>query len=82
MIKVRERQKRGAKRNLDSLIVEIPCDFAASHGLPEKSLATLTVHQGKIVTEIIPYSTDDENEVDEFLKNFPGFDEEMKSIGD
>ena len=82
MIKVREKVKKGAKRNFDSLVIEIPRDFAVSHGLPEKSLAALTVQNGKFLSEVIPYSAEDENEVDEFLKDFPGFDEEMKSVGD
>jgi hypothetical protein len=82
MIKVREKTKKGTKRRFDSLVVEIPTDFAVSHGLPKNSLATLTVDNGKIVSEVIPYSADDEREVDKFLKEFPGLDKEMKSVGD
>ncbi|MBX3290368.1 MAG: hypothetical protein KF855_13605 [Acidobacteria bacterium] len=80
MIRVKERKT--TKAGFDSLVVEIPRDFAVDHGLPERSLATLTVRDGKILSEIIEYSADDENEVDEFLNDFPGFDEEMRSLGD
>lgn len=82
MIKVIEKSRKETEQNFDSLIVEIPKDFAVSHGLPEKSFATLTVQNGKITSEIISYSDEDEKEVEEFLADFPGFDEEMKKIGD
>ncbi len=82
MIKVIEKSRKETEQNFDSLIVEIPKDFALSHGLPEKSFATLTVRNGKIVSEIISYSDEDEKEVEKFLAEFPGFDEEMKRVGD
>ena len=82
MIKVIERRTQKAEQSFDSLIIEIPQDFAVSHGLPENSLAALTVQNGKIVSEIIPYSENDENEVKKFLADFPDFDAEMKKLGD
>ncbi len=82
MIKVIEKSRKETERNFDSLIVEIPKDFAISHGLPEKSFATLTIRDGKIISEVISYTSEDEKEVEEFLAEFPGFDEEMKKIGD
>jgi len=82
MIKVVEKFRQETGQSFDSLIVEIPKDFAVSHGLPEKSFATLTVRNGKIVSEIISYSDEDEKEVEEFLAGFPEFDEEMKKVGD
>ena len=82
MIKVVEKFRQETGQSFDSLIVEIPKDFAVSHGLPEKSFATLTVRNGKIVSEIISYSDEDEKEVEEFLAEFPEFDEEMKKVGD
>lgn len=47
MIKVIEKSRKNTKRDYDSLLVEIPKDFALSHGLPEKSFAALTVQNGK-----------------------------------
>ncbi|MGI8786856.1 MAG: hypothetical protein ACR2HG_03740 [Pyrinomonadaceae bacterium] len=82
MINVIEKSKKDTNRDFDSLIVEIPKDFAVFHGLPEKSFASLTVRDGKIVSEIISYSEKDEKEVEEFLNEFSDFDEEMKRIGD
>lgn len=82
MIKVIEKSRQETEQNFDSLIVEIPKDFAVLHGLPEKSFATLTVRNGKIISEIISYSDEDEKEVEEFLAEFPKFDEEMKRVGD
>lgn len=80
MIKVRER--RSKKQGFDSLVIEIPADFAVAHGLPERAFASLTVEKGKLVSEVIPYTAADEAEVDGFIGAFPGFDEEMKRIGD
>ncbi len=82
MIKVIEKSEKGTKQSFDSLIVEIPRDFALSHGLPEKSFATLTLQDGKITSEIISYSNEDEKEIEVFLAEFPEFDEEMKKVGD
>ena len=77
MIKVLEKRKRKTNRNFDSLIVEIPTDFALSHGLPEKSFVSLTLQDGKMSSEIISYSNGDEREIEEFLADFPGFDERV-----
>ncbi len=82
MIKVRERKKNGVGSSFDSLIVEIPKDFALSHGLPERSLASLTVEKGKLISEVIEYTADDEAEIEEFISEFAGIDAEMKQIGD
>ncbi len=82
MIKVIEKSIKNTKRDFDSLLVEIPKDFAVSHGLPEKSFAALTVQNGKMISEIISYSDADEKEVEEFLADFPGFDAGMKKVGD
>lgn len=82
MIKVIEKSKKNTKRDFDSLIVEIPKDFALSHGLPEKSFAALTVQDGKMTSEIISYTDADEQEVEDFLQDFPAFDAEMKRVGD
>lgn len=82
MIKVIEKPKEKTGRQFDSLIVEIPKDFALSHGLPEKSVAALTLRDGKMISEIISYTAADETEIEEFLSDFPQFDAEMKKIGD
>lgn len=82
MIRVLEKRKKKTDQNFDSLVVEIPADFALSHGLPEKSFVTLTLRDGKVDSEIISYSEDDEKEIEEFLVDFPGFNEEMKKVGD
>ncbi len=82
MIKVVEKSKKDTEQNFDSLVVEIPKDFAVSHGLPEKSFVTLTLQDGKMTSEIISYSGADEKEVEEFLADFPGFSTEIKKIGD
>jgi hypothetical protein len=81
MIKVTEKSK-SEEQNFDSLVVEIPKDFALSHGLPEKSFVTLTLRNGKMESEIISYTDEDEKEIEDFLAAFPEFDEELKKIGD
>ncbi len=82
MIKAIKKPKKETGQNFDSLIVEIPKDFALSHGLPEKSFAALTLQDGKMTSEIISYTDADEKEVEDFLGDFPAFDEEIKKVGD
>jgi len=82
MIKIIEKSKKETGQSFDSLIIEIPKDFAISHNLPEKSFVTLTLQNGKINSEIISYSNEDEKEIEKFLADFPEFDEEMKRVGD
>ena len=82
MIKGIEKSRKETEQNFDSLIVEIPKDFAIFHGLPEESFATLTVRNGKIISEVISYSDENEKEIEEFLTEFPEFDEKMKKVGD
>ena len=80
MIKVRE-IKKGTSQ-FDSLVVEIPKDFAVSQGLPEKSIAMLTVKDGKLESEVIPYSDADIEEVDQFIEQFPELDTKLRDLGD
>lgn len=75
-------EKTRVKRLRDSCVVEIPRDFAIAHGFPERSFVSLTLQNGKLISEIIPYDEKDELEIEEFLSNFPKFDKEMKRIGD
>lgn len=82
MIKVIQEVKKGTTQQFDSLVVEIPRDFAVSHGLPERSFATLTVQDGKITSDVIEYTDADEKEVDRFLEEFPDLSDEMRSGGD
>lgn len=80
MIKVREVKNK--VNDFDSLVVEIPKDFAVSHGLPEKSIAMLTVKDGRLESEVIPYDDADVDQVDQFLEEFPGIDEKLRNLGD
>lgn len=80
MIKVTEIKNK--TRDFDSLVVEIPKDFAISQGLPEKSVAMLTVKNGKLESEVIPYSDADVEEVDQFLEEFPEIDTKLRDLGD
>ena len=82
MIKVIQKSRKETGRNFDGLIVEIPKDFAISHDLPEKSFVTLTLQNGRVTSEIISYSDEDEKEIEEFFAAFPELDAEMKKIGD
>lgn len=80
MIKVRERKDKTTA--FDSLVVEIPRDFAISQGLPEKSIAMLTVKEGRLESEVVPYSEKDIEEVDQFLEEFPEMDTKLRDLGD
>ena len=69
-------------KNFDSCIVEVPKEFALANGLPEKCFVSLTLRNGKLESEIIEYSDRDEQEVEEFIKDFPTLGEELKQVGD
>lgn len=74
--------KKGVAK-FDSLVVEIPADFAVEHGLPARSLAALSFGKdGSVRSEVIAYDTNDEQFLEEFLSEFPNIDEEMTRIGD
>lgn len=68
--------------SFDSCVVEVPKEFALANGFPESCLASLTLRNGKLESEIIEYSDLDEREADEFIKDFPTLGEELKQIGD
>lgn len=80
MIKVTETKNK--THDFDSLVVGIPKDFAVSQGLPEKSIAMLTVKNGKLESEVVPYSDADVGEEDRFLGEFPEIDTKLRSLGD
>ncbi|MEQ1604919.1 MAG: hypothetical protein ABL999_08620 [Pyrinomonadaceae bacterium] len=82
MIKVLEKSNKATRKDFDSLLIEIPTDFARSHGLPEQAIAALTVKDGKLSSEIIEYSDTDKSEVEGFLEQFPDLNEEMISSGE
>lgn len=77
-----EVKNKKTEKTFNSCVVEIPKEFAIANGFPEKSFVSLTLRNGKLESEIITYSDKDEAEIDEFLSDFPGFNEEMKRIGD
>ncbi len=69
-------------KSFDSCIVEVPKEFALANGFPEKCFVSLTLRNGKLESEIIEYNDQDEKEVEEFINDFPNFDEELRKIGD
>ena len=69
-------------KNFDSCVVEVPKEFALANGFPEKCFVSLTLRNGKLESEIIGYSDQDEKEVEEFINDFPNLDEELRKIGD
>lgn len=74
-------EKRTSK-NFDSCVVEVPKEFALANGFPEKCFVSLTLRNGKLESEIIEYYNRDEQEVEEFIKDFPTLNEELKRVGD
>ena len=77
-----ETLEKSVSKNFDSCIVEVPREFALANGFPEKCFVSLTMRNGKLVSEIIEYNNQDEKEVEEFIANFPTLSEELKKIGD
>jgi hypothetical protein len=69
-------------KNYDSCVVEIPKEFALANGFPEKCFVSLTMRNGKLNSEIVEYNNQDEKDVDEFINDFPTFNEELKRLGD
>ncbi len=81
MIETSEEKKKGAK-TFDSCVLEIPKEFALANNLPENAFFSLTLRDGRLESEIVVYTDADEKEIEEFLADFPDFDEEMKRLGD
>lgn len=79
MLEILEEKK---SKNFDSCIVEPPKEFARANGFPEKCFISLTMRNGKLDSEVIQYSEDDEKEVEEFINDFPTLDEKLKKIND
>ena len=77
-----ETLEKKTSKNFDSCVVEVPKEFALANGFPEKCFVSLTLRNGKLESEIIEYSDRDEQEVEEFIKDFPTLEEELKRVGD
>ncbi len=74
--------EKKTSENYDSCIVEVPKEFALANGFPAKCFVSLTMKNGKLNSEIIEFTDQDEKEVDEFINEFPNLNEELKQIGD
>ena len=79
MLETLEKKQTG---NYDSCVIALPKEFARANGFPEKCFVSLTWRDGKLKSEIVEYADQDEKEIEEFLNDFPNFDEELKQIGD
>ncbi|MEO6590039.1 MAG: hypothetical protein ABIP06_12120 [Pyrinomonadaceae bacterium] len=77
-----ETSEKKISKNYDSCIVEVPKEFALANGFPEKCFVSLTLRNGKLDSEIVEYSDQDEQEVEEFINDFPSLNEELKQVGD
>ena len=77
-----ENLEKKITKSFDSCVVEVPKEFALANGFPEKCFVSLTLRNGKLESEIIEYSDRDEQEIEEFIKDFPTLNEELKQVGD
>lgn len=68
-----ETSETKSTKNFDSCVVEVPREFALANGFPKKCFVSLTIRNGKLESEIIEYSGEDEKDVDEFLNDYPDF---------
>ena len=68
--------EKNITQNFDSYIVEVPREFALANGFPEKCFVSMTMRDGKLISEIVEYNNQDETEVEEFIANFPALNEE------
>jgi hypothetical protein len=79
MLETLEKKSTGS---FDSCVVEVPREFALANGFPEKCFVSLTLRNGKLESEIVEYSDQDEKDVEEFLNAYPHLNEELKQIDD
>lgn len=77
-----ETSENKSTKKFDSCVLEVPREFALANGFPERCFVSLTLRNGKLESEIIEYSDEDEKDVEEFLNDYPHLDEELKKIGD
>jgi hypothetical protein len=77
-----ETLEKKSTKSFDSCVVEVPREFALANGFPEKCFVSLTLGNGKLESEIVEYSDQDEKDVEEFLNDYPNLNEELKQIGD
>lgn len=77
-----ETLEQKSTKSFDSCVVEVPREFALANGFPEKCFVSLTLRNGKLESEIVEYSDQDEKDVEEFLNDYPHLNEELKQIGD
>ncbi len=77
-----ETLEQKSTKSFDSCVVEVPREFALANGFPEKCFVSLTLRNGKLESEIVEYSDQDEKDVEEFLNEHPHLNEELKQIGD
>ncbi len=78
MIETSENKSTG---KFDSCIIEVPREFALANGFPERCFVSLTLRNGKLESEIIEYSNQDEKDVEEFLNDYLHLIEELKKVG-
>ena len=77
-----ETSEKKSTKSFDSCVVEVPREFALANGFPEKCFVSLTLRNGKLESEIVEYSDQDEKDIEEFLNDYPNLNEELKQIGD
>ena len=69
-------------KSFDSCVVEVPKEFALANGFSEKCFVSLTLRNGKLESEIIEYTEQDEKEGADVINAFPGLNGELKQVGD
>jgi hypothetical protein len=77
-----ETLEKKSTKSFDSCVVEVPREFALANGFPEKCFVSLTLRNGKLESEIVEYSDQDEKDIEEFLNDYPHLNEELKQIDD
>jgi len=75
-----ETLEKKSTKSFDSCVVEVPREFALANGFPEKCFVSLTLRNGKLESEIVEYSDQDEKDIEEFLNDYPHLNEELKQI--
>ena len=70
-----ETLEKKSTKSFDSCVVEVPREFALANGFPEKCFVSLTLRDGKLKSEIVEYSSQDEKDVEEFLNEYPDLNE-------
>jgi hypothetical protein len=67
-------------KKFDRCVIELPKEFALANVFSEKCFVGLTLRNRKLESHIIEYTSQDEIEVADFIKDFPGLNKHSSEL--